>query len=288
MQLEENKSLKALTTLGIGGPARYYVEVKTIQDLQEAINYCCQNKISYYLLGKGSNCLFDDRGFNGCIIHNKIHFCTHDKTGIYHVGAGYSFALLGVQTAREGFSGLEFASGIPASVGGAVFMNAGANGQEIKEVLQSVDYVDSNGEIKIFSKEDLIFGYRYSSFQDFDGAIAAATFALSPNASARSRQLDIIGYRQKTQPYGDQSAGCIFRNPDSGFAGKLIEECGLKGFSIGDAEVSLLHANFLINRDSASSQNFLDLINHIRKVVKEKKGIDLESEVRVIPYDFSR
>lgn len=286
MQLQENKSLKDLTTLGIGGPARYYIEVKSISELQEALRYCHEKRLRHFILGKGSNCLFDDRGFNGCIIHNKIHFSNSLGQGHYHVSAGYSFALLGAQTAKEGFSGLEFASGIPASVGGAIFMNAGANGQETKDALYSVDYVTATGELKTFLKEDLIFTYRYSSFQDFDGAIAGATFALTPAKEARSKQLELIGYRQKTQPYGEHSAGCIFRNPDGDFAGKLIEECGLKGFAIGEAEVSKLHANFLINKDSASSKDFTALIEHIRRTIREKKGIELESEVRVVPYDL--
>ncbi len=288
LQLQENKSLKGLSTLGIGGPARYYVEFKTVEELQKALKYCHENGLRHFILGKGSNCLFDDRGFNGCIIHNKIHFSTPNGQGRFHVGAGYSFALLGVQTAKEGYSGLEFASGIPASVGGAIFMNAGANGQETKDALYSVDYVTASGELKTYLKEDLLFRYRYSSFQDFDGAIASATFSLSPAKEARSKQLEIIGYRQKTQPYGDHSAGCIFRNPDGGFAGRLIEECGLKGYAIGEAEVSMLHANFLINKENASSKDFTALIEHIRRTIREKKGIELESEVRVVPYDLPR
>lgn len=288
MKLEENKSLKELCTLAIGGPARFYTEVKSVEELQEVLKYCDLHCIPFFILGKGSNCLFDDRGFNGCIIHNKIQFSKSDGNGKYFVGAGYSFALLGVQTARDGYAGLEFASGIPASVGGAIFMNAGANGQETQNALYSVDYVTSTGELKTFLKEDLIFGYRYSSFQDFDGAIASATFALSPEKEARAKQLKIITYRQKTQPYGEHSAGCIFRNPDSGFAGKLIEDCGLKGLSVGDAEVSTLHGNFLINKNNATSRDFKELIESIRHSIREKTGVELESEVRIVPYDLSR
>lgn len=288
MKLEENKSLKELCTLAIGGPARYYAEVKSTEELQNVLSYCDLNCIPCFILGKGSNCLFDDRGFNGCIIHNKIQFSKPDGKGNFFVGAGYSFALLGVQTAREGFSGLEFASGIPATVGGAIYMNAGANGQETKNALYSVDYVTSSGELKTYYKDDLIFDYRYSSFQDFDGAIASATFALTPEKEARAKQLKIIGYRQKTQPYGEHSAGCIFRNPDSGFAGKLIEDCGLKGVSVGGAEVSTLHGNFLINKNNASSKEFVELIELIRHTIREKTGVLLESEVRVVPYDLPR
>lgn len=285
MLLSENKSLKELCTLGIGGNARFYVEVKTDAELQEALMHCYRHSIPTFILGKGSNCVFDDRGFAGCVIHNKIHYLEKQEGGLFKAGAGYSFALLGVQTAREGYSGLEFASGIPASVGGALFMNAGANGLETKDFLHSVEYVTAAGDPVTFLKEDLIFGYRYSSFQDFDGAIASATFALIEAPQAREKQLKIIRYRQETQPYGEKSAGCVFRNPQDDFAGKLIEECGLKGKSCGGAQVSTLHANFLINTGNATSKDFLELIQLIHDEVKRQKGIDLESEVRIIPYE---
>lgn len=280
----ENKNLSTICTLGIGGPAKLYVEVRTTEELQEALYLSHNNSIPFFILGKGSNCLFDDRGFDGLVIHNKIQTISKPEPGIYTVGAGYSFALLGVQTAKEGYSGLEFASGIPASVGGAIFMNAGANGQETKDRLHSVDFVSGKGALVRYQASDLVFSYRYSSFQDFQGAIASATFTLTPSPEARPTQLKIISYRQKTQPYGDKSAGCIFRNPDGGFAGKLIEECGLKGFKIGDAAVSMLHGNFLINCGKATSHDFKALIAHIRNEVKRLKNIDLESEVRIIPY----
>ncbi len=285
MQLLENKLLSSVCTLGIGGVARFYIEVDSVEKLQEAMRFSKVQQLPYFILGKGSNCLFDDRGFAGVVIHNKINFCNRIVDGVYKVGAGYSFALLGVQTARDGFSGLEFASGIPASVGGAVFMNAGANGLETKQCLESVEFVTAEGVLKEFKADELLFGYRYSSFQDFDGAIASATFRLIPQSEAREKQLKIIKYRQETQPYGEKSAGCIFRNPAGNFAGKMIEECGLKGFSVGNASVSTLHANFLINKGGATSKDFKELIETIRAQVKNEKGIELESEVRIIPYD---
>src|SRR5262249_20595825 len=145
---EENKHLKDYSTLGIGGPARYFVQVRKIEEIQTALKICKENNFRYFILGKGSNCLFDDRGFNGVMILNKIDFFEQPQPGLFHVGAGYSFSLLGVQTARQGWSGLEFASGIPGSVGGAVFMNAGANGMETSECLLSIDYVTMEGELK--------------------------------------------------------------------------------------------------------------------------------------------
>jgi UDP-N-acetylmuramate dehydrogenase len=204
--------------------------------------------------------------------------------GCYHVGAGYSFSLLGTQTARQGWEGLEFASGIPGSVGGAVFMNAGANGSETCKTLISVDYVTEEGSLEVIPKENLHFSYRYSSFQIMHGAIVGATFQLTQSQTARQKQLEIIGYRTKTQPYGEKSAGCVFRNPNCGHAGALIDQTGLKGLHVGDAKVSEMHANFIVNSGKATCLDVLNLIEVIKKKVKENADIELEPEIRYIPY----
>lgn len=285
MTFQENKPMSELCTFGIGGPARYFVEVRTIPEMQHALLACQAKNLPYLILGKGSNCLFDDRGFNGVVILNKIDFIERPSLEIYHVGAGYSFSLLGSQSARHGFSGLEFASGIPGSVGGAVFMNAGANGNETCTSLTSVEYVDEAGHLHIIPKEKLQFAYRTSSFQQMPGAIVGATFTLTPSTTARSKQLEIITYRKKTQPYSDPSAGCIFRNPVCGHAGAMIEKSGLKGTHVGGAKVSEVHANFIVNAGNASAQNVLELIELVKQRVKDTTGIELESEVRYIPYE---
>ncbi len=281
MQFEEGRLLKDLTTFGIGGPAKYLIEVQSIPQLQEVITYCREKNLRYLILGKGSNVLFRDEGYDGVVIVNKIHFCEQQE-GIFYVGAGYSFSLLGSQTARKGWAGLEFASGIPGSVGGAVYMNAGANGGETFQYLTEVTYVNEMGKLEVLPKGKLQWGYRTSSFQNLKGAIAAAKFHLITSAEARQRQLKIIDYRTKTQPYGDMSAGCVFRNAPHSSAGALIEQCGLKGYSIGGAEVSPLHANFIVNRNEAKAQDVIDLAAHVRKVVHEKTGHDLEMEIKVI------
>lgn len=277
-------SLKDFCTYGIGGPARYFLEIRTNQEMQAAIAFCLSRNIPYFILGKGSNTLFDDRGYAGCILLNKIDFFEQLSPGIFHVGAGYSFSLLGVQTARQGWAGLEFASGIPGSVGGAVYMNAGANGHETCEHLHTVDFLNEAGHLEMIPKHELSFSYRYSSFQKKKGAIVGATFVLEADRLARKKQIDIVNYRIKTQPYGDKSAGCVFVNPQQGHAGALIEQCGLKGFSIGGASVSTLHGNFLINANHASCQDMLNLIHHIKVKIKKDTGIELEAEVRYIPY----
>lgn len=284
MRLEEGRLLKEFTTFGIGGPAKYFIQVTSIPELQEAIRFCNEKNLRYLLLGKGSNSLFSDQGFDGVIILNKIHFI-EENAGAFYVGAGYSFSLLGTQTARKGWEGLEFASGIPGSVGGAVFMNAGANGTETFETLTEVTFVNEIGDVEILPKSAIQWSYRHTSFHGKKGAIAGARFQLKPSSEARKKQLTLIDYRTKTQPYSDQSAGCVFRNTAQSSAGKLIQECGLKGFSIGGAEVSTLHANFIVNKGSASAEDVLALAKHVQNTVQEKTGQFLEMEIRVIPYN---
>lgn len=284
-KFQVNKPLSGLSTFGIGGPAEFFIEIQTIAEMQELLSYCSRQKLPYIILGKGSNVLFDDRGFKGLAILNKIAFCEYSNDVVY-VGAGYSFSLLGVQTARKGFSGLEFASGIPGSVGGAVFMNAGASGASISDVITEIHFVDEKGNLILLNKERIEFRYRFSSFQEKKGAIVAAKFGLTPSKEARQKQLGIVDYRTRTQPYGEKSAGCVFRNPQVGSAGSLIEQCGLKGQSIGDAQVSTLHANFIVNLGKATAKDVELLASLVQREVKEKKNVDLEFEVRKIPYEL--
>lgn len=286
LRIHENKPLKEVCTFGIGGPARFFAEVKTVAEMGLAFEFCRKHNIKFFVLGKGSNTLFCDEGFNGLVIANKIDFIQSPSPGVFHVGAGYSFSLLGVQTARQQWSGLEFASGIPCTVGGAVYMNAGASGAETCQHLVSVDYMTCEGQVKTFNKDALEFGYRHSSFQKMHGAITGATFQLKANPEARKKQLEIIAYRTKTQPYGEKSAGCVFRNPQCSFAGALIEKAGLKQLAVGDAVVSDLHANFILNKGNATCQDVLNLIKLIQYHVKDQEGVDLEIEIRPIPHEF--
>jgi len=276
LQLQKNRFLSEFSTFGIGGPIRYFCEVSTIEEMEEAFGLEGPKMI----VGKGSNCLFDDRGFDGLVILNKIDFCEWSDSEVT-VGSGYSFSLLGVQTARKGLSGLEFASGIPATVGGAVFMNAGANGSETCNALKSILYFDGVTR-KEYQRGELQFGYRTSPFQGMKGVILAATFSLAPLAEARKSQLQIVEYRMKTQPLKEKSAGCIFRNPQAKSAGALIDQCGLKGLAVGGAKVSEMHANFIVNTNSASAEDVKKLIRLVQEKVLEQTGVYLEPEVRMI------
>lgn len=283
-EFQNHVSLAEFSTFGIGGIARFFVTVDTIEELQEALAFCREKKLPFHILGKGSNSLFDDLGFDGLVIQNKIQFLEIAGSDV-SVGAGFSFSLLGVKTARKGLSGLEFASGIPGTVGGAVFMNAGANGAETADVIREVIFVNDRGETQTFSKEQLSFSYRTSSFHTMRGAIAAARFSLHSSDLARAKQLDFVAYRTKTQPYDALSCGCIFRNPQGQSSGALIERCGLKGKMVGGAKVSELHANFIINEKNASAKDVLELAKYVQKHVKQQTGFELEMELRAIPRD---
>ncbi len=279
---QQGRSLKEFSTFGVGGPIRLFTEAKSLAEMQEIFQWIRSEQIPFLILGKGSNCLFDDRGFEGLAILNKIDFCDWKGSEV-SVGSGYSFSLLGIQSARKGFSGLEFASGIPATVGGAIFMNAGANGSETFQPLRFVQFLTLEGELCYERKEELEFGYRQSPFQKRRGAIISALFALSPSEQARAHQLAVLEKRLNTQPYKDKSIGCIFRNPTPELpAGLLIDQCGLKGAQIGGAKISSLHANFIINAGDATAKDVLDLIQMVQERVQEKTGWHLEPEIRVI------
>lgn len=275
LPLQQNRFLSEFSTFGIGGPIRCLLEVSTFEQMEEAF----QLKMPRLIIGKGSNCLFPDAGFDGLVIVNKIDFCHWGENQV-SVGSGFSFSLLGAQSARKGFSGLEFASGIPATVGGAIFMNAGANGTETCEALQSVDYFD--GTRRQFKREDLTFDYRSSPFQKMDGVIVGATFRLKPDPSARNGQLQIIDRRMKTQPLKEKSIGCIFRNPPQGSAGFFIDQCGLKSAAVGGAKVSEIHANFIVNTGFATAKDVIELIHLVQEKVFQQTGVYLEPEIRLI------
>lgn len=283
--IEKNKPLAGYTTIGIGGPAEFFAEVSTVEQMKEAFQFAKEQEIPIHILGKGSNTLFDDRGFKGLVILNKIDAMEEIEPGLFEVGAGCSFPLFGVRTAKKGYTGFEFAAGIPASVGGAIYMNAGASGQETSTFLAKVTFLDKTRGLLEFTRDDLHFDYRFSSFQKWDGAILSAQFRLPKKEGAREKQIAIIEARTKSQPYEDKSAGCVFRNPPQKPAGQLIDELGLKGSAIGGAMVSPKHANFIVNKGGATAKEILSLVAAIEEAVHKQTGIHLEREIRTIFYD---
>lgn len=281
---EKEKLLSSVCSLGIGGPARFFAQAFSKEELLTMLYWCRSNAVPFFILGKGSNCLFDDRGYSGLVIQNRIEYLEQEGHQ-FVVGAGFSFTRLGSLTAREGWAGLEFASGIPGTVGGAIYMNAGANGKQTADTLIKVTYLTDQGDCIEFKKEELTFSYRFSPFQKKVGTILEGVFQLEKCEQANHKQKEILGYRLKTQPYKDKSAGCAFRNPLNTAAGRLIEECGLKGVQIGGAKISELHGNFIINAGNAKARDYLDLLKHVKEKIYGAKGILLEEEVCYIPYD---
>lgn len=277
--------LKKYSTFGIGGPARYFTEARTLEQMQERVAYACLHSLPLLVIGKGSNSLFDDRGFNGLVILNRLDSLEKREEGRFCAGAGYSFARLGGVTARAGWSGLEFAAGIPASVGGAIYMNAGANGQETSDVLEEVGYVLPSGELARFKRAELEFSYRASTFQKMQGVIVEGVFKLTLSNEAQHQQHQLLKYRLQTQPYSEKSAGCAFRNPPGVSAGRLIEELGLKGLACNGAAISTQHANFIVNKGNASAEDVQILMEKIQEKVYQERGIHLEQEIRFIPYE---
>lgn len=286
-QATANVPLSYYTTYKVGGPARWLIEIETLSEMQTSIQQLEKAEEPYFILGRGSNVLFDDRGFEGTVIVNKMTGTKWQAASVWAAG-GVNFAYLGMQSARKGFSGLEFAAGIPASVGGAIYMNAGAKGQEVKDVVESIDYINDQGVLQTLGASEVNFAYRTSSFQGKKGCIVGATFRLHPCVEALVRQKQWLQERIDSQPYKAKSCGCIFRNPQGDSAGRLIEACGLKGKAIGDAKVSMHHANFIINQGNATCEQIIQLLCLVQQEVKRQTGILLEREVRLIPYRIKR
>ena len=277
--------LKRHTSLGVGGPARVWVEPESYLKLKEIVYGCRKRKIPYLVIGKGSNILFSERGFNGVIIClNSSAFTGMDVEGAYlSCGAGLSLNKLIRKTQRIGLGGLEFLSGIPGTVGGALIMNAGSMTASIGNLVRSVTVMNGDGKIRILEKERLKFGYRWSNLNGY--IVLKVQFALVRRDPQRIG-LNITKFleqKKRNQDLNAKSAGCIFKNPPQGLtAGEMIERCGLKQRRRGDAEISSRHANYIINRNSAKAGDILYLINLARRQVERKFGVILENEIKII------
>lgn len=275
--------MKNLTTFKIGGNARLVCEAQNSLQLSRLIKACNENEVEYIVIGKGSNVVVSDEGLDKVVIllSGELARVTRlDKTTI-HCGAGLSLAGLCREAEKMSLSGLEFAWGIPGSVGGAVFMNAGAYGGEIKDVVFSVTHLDKNGKIGTIKFDDLKFGYRQSVYRENGFTIIGATFRLKLDSQneIRSRMDDFMGRRKDKQPIEYPSAGSVFRRPEGAFAGTLIEQCGLKGKTVGGAQVSTKHAGFIINIGGATARDVRELVSLVQETVKAETGYELRREI---------
>ncbi len=285
-----DEDMKKHTSFKTGGSADLLVEPGNILELQSLIKYLVQEKIPYLTLGQGSNTIVSDQGIRDIVIKigRSMSKCMVQKETVL-AEAGSVLSDVTLEAQANGLSGMEFASGIPGTVGGAVFMNAGAFGGEIKDILEEIFVLAQDGEFVIRKKEQLELGYRTSIMQKNGDLIISAKFRLvQDNQEEIKNKMDELKLRRETtQPLEYPSAGSIFKRPEGNFTGKLIQDAGLKGFKIGGAQVSEKHAGFIINAGGATTSDIINLIQHIQQEVKAKFGVELETEVRLIPSEKS-
>ena len=284
---KENVSIKTLTTYKTGGNARLLVLPNSVESLIRIIDYIKINKIKFKVFGNGSNILASSNDYNGVIIKltNLNNLVQNDES--IEVEAGYNFALLANNMSKKGYSGLEFACGIPATVGGAVYMNAGAYLSDVSEVLEKVDILDENENIKTIENKDLDFSYRHSAFMEKNWIILKAYFKLKKGN--KDEIVALINDRKQrriaSQPLEYPSAGSVFRNPEGNYAGKLIEDSNLKGHRIGGGQISDKHANFIINKDNATAEDIKKLMDLAKEEVEKNYGIKLRIEQELFNWE---
>lgn len=280
-----NEKLDKHTTFRVGGPADCLVTPDSVEQVVRLVKACRDNSIPYYVIGNGSNLLVSDEGFNGIIIkigRNMSNISINND--IITAEAGALLSAIGTFALKRSLAGFEFAAGIPGTLGGGCVMNAGAYGGELKDVLVSVKAITPQGEIVDFSVDELGMGYRTSIFFDKDYVVLQADIKLSQGVESEiaSRMSELAFMRRDKQPLELPNAGSTFKRPEGYFAGKLIEDAGLKGKGIGGACVSEKHAGFVVNKNNATAQEVYDTIQFVIDEVKNNSGIILEPEVRII------
>lgn len=285
VKIKRNEPMSAHTTFKVGGCCDIMVFPNSIDSVCALIRKANETGLDYYILGNGSNVLFSDNGYRGAIIAFGADFDNiSENDGIITASAGTSLKKVCLKALELGLTGLEFAYGIPGTVGGAVYMNAGAYGGEMKDVVVSVTCVNRCGEIMTYNADELNFAYRSSRFCDSGEVILCAEIKLEKGDSLaiKARMDELMGRRKSRQPLEYPSAGSTFKRPEGTYAGLVIEQSGLKGYTVGGAQISEKHANFVINKGGASAGDIIKLISDVKARVKEKTGYELECEVRII------
>lgn len=280
-----HEPMKKHTTFRIGGPADYYLCPHSTEELQKILQICRENKLEFFILGNGSNLLVSDKGYQGVVIQLWKNFSdieTEDNT--ITVKAGTLLSKVAAEALEESLTGMEFASGIPGTMGGAVMMNAGAYGGEMKDIIREVTVLTREGELLTLSKEEMNFGYRTSVVKEKGYVVISAVLQLRKGDREEIRKvMDELKERRVTkQPLDMPSAGSTFKRPEGYFAGKLIMDAGLRGFSVGGAQISEKHCGFVVNKGDATAADVLGLIGEVQKRVQEKFGVALEPEVKFL------
>ncbi|MCI8410434.1 MAG: UDP-N-acetylmuramate dehydrogenase [Lachnospiraceae bacterium] len=289
-QLKIEEPLSCHTTFKMGGKADYFAVPQSLEEIVELIKFCNQRQVPFYILGNGSNVLVGDKGFRGVIIQigkgmDKVEFgeTTGEQTKVL-AGAGVSLAKMAKMIASKGLTGFEFASGIPGTLGGAITMNAGAYGGEIKDCILWAKIIDKQGQIHIIEKEDLDLGYRKSVIQKEGYIVVEAEFIFSMGVKEEieKKMTDLNRQRVEKQPLNYPSAGSTFKRPEGFFAGKLIMDAGLAGYRVGDIMVSTKHCGFVVNVGAGTAKDARQLIEDVSRIVYEKFQVKLEPEVRYL------
>lgn len=281
-----DEPLKNHTTFKIGGNCIALIEPREVSDIVETIKICRENDIKFFVIGNGSNLLVPDEGYNGVIIKLKSEFSTIQVEGEYLiVNSGAKLSEVYTVAYENSLTGFEFASGIPGTIGGAIYMNAGAYGREMKDIVESVEVLDlDNFELRELKNEELEFSYRKSIIQSKNYIVTTIKLKLQKGNKEEINAVyeDLRERRNSKQPLNFGSAGSTFKRPEGHFASKLIEDAGLKGYHINDAWVSEKHSGFIVNKGNASYKEVMELIEYVQNVVFEKFGVKLETEVRIL------
>jgi len=284
VSIKPNELMSAHTSMGVGGAARWFVTVEDRSALIKVLEILRAADARWMMLGGGSNTLFDDAGYDGIVVHLGKGFRAIEagpEPDQVTAGAGATLSAIMNFAKRRALAGMEFAAGIPGVLGGALAGNAGAAGGDICSLADAVEVVDAKGNVVTRKRGEFCFAYRYSQLRD--DVVLGATLRLRPDApEAIDARIQQSLSKRFEQPVGERSAGCMFKNPPGGVAGRLIDETGLKGLSLGKVSVSDKHANFMINEGGASSKEIVQLMRDVQAKVKEKTGVELEVEVRII------
>ena len=285
--IHANVSLAKLTSFRVGGRAEWFVTPRSLDELQRSLQWAEAEGLPVVFLGAGSNLLVSDQGIPGLTIAAKElrQFHRNDELGQVTIGAGEPLPRIAWKLAKLGWSGFEWAVGIPGTIGGAVVMNAGAHQSCVADNLISVETLDRSGRCEILTRDDLQYAYRSSSLQQETRLVLNATFQFEPGHDPHALKAATshhLHHRHTTQPYTRPSCGSVFRNPEAYAAGWLIERCNLKGFQLGGAEVSEQHANFILNAGTATATDICQLIHHVRTTVHDQRSVWLHPEVKTI------
>ena len=280
----ENEPLARYTTYRIGGPARYFLSPTDSEDVLKALQFAEEKGVPWLVLGLGSNVLVKDTGYPGLVIRVGKGLDKFEMKGaIAIVGAGLPTPLLSRRTAEAGFAGVERFIGIPGTVGGGVYMNAGAHGAAFADIVTEVTVIDAKGKLKQLTRKQVPYKYRTSGLGQV--VVLETKLQLGEEAPAKLKEMQsrLLRWRKVGTPFDQPCCGSVFKNPSpTKTAGMLIEEAGLKGFRIGGAHVSILHANYIVNTGNATAADVLKVMDHVRKTVAKKEGVDLELEVKVL------